>query len=169
MKKDKNYSWWTDPKNKKEVDKISWWNHPKNQVFINFPIALINDGKYWVASTRTDKSGKFLGEDLTGVSQGKTRKEAIEKLFLMIRYAHSYSEDCRLSYQRWVPFRKDSWGKIGGNWFSIFGFHIYFRYGKGNKEGWFVPFTKLNISFSSDWTVYKRYKEKKNGKQLRNN
>jgi len=159
-----NYNWWEDPKNKEEIDKISWWNHEERSKLVNLPIGLIEDGEYWIASTN-DKTEEFLGKQLTGCGQGKTKEEAIKRLFDIIRWTHEYSEECRLNYQRWVPFRKGPWGKIGGNWFAIFGIHIYFRYGKRNKGGWFIPFTKLNISISSDWKIYRNYKTEKSLKK----
>ena len=60
-------------------------------------------------------------------------------------------------------FRKTSnalgnWKHTGGGWFVIFGLHFYFRYGKGMKGGKYIPFTKLNISFHSEWAMYKKWK-----------
>jgi len=166
MKKEDN--WWKDPKNKEEVERISWWDHEENKATVPFPIAIVKSGSGYVASTGT-ASERLLGDGFTGVAQGETREEAIKKLFDMIKWKYEYINDCRLNYQRWVPFIRGPWGKTGGNWFSFFGLHFHFRYGKQNKGGWFVPLTKLNISFSSNWVVYKRYKKKKNDRQQRIN
>lgn len=160
MKKKDIYNWWEDPKNEKEINRISWWNHPENQTTIELPIAIIHDGDYWVASTNTKDKEKYLGDRLHACSQGKTREEAIDQLFKMIRVTHWFAENAHFEYQRWVPFRKGHWSSIGGIWFAIFGFHVYFRYGKNMKGGWFFPLTKLNISFSSDWSAYRRWKNK---------
>ena len=95
-----------------------------------------------------------------GCAQGKTKNEAIKEMFAMIKIAHFYSEDCRFNYQRFVPFRKGDWKHTGGRWFAIFGIHIYFRFGKGMKGGWYFPLTKLNVSISNDWTTYRKWKRK---------
>lgn len=153
----KYYNWWEDPNNKEEVDKLSWWNHSENKTFIEFPVSIIQDGKYWVIGTNDD-TYKLMGDNFNSSAQGDTKEEAIQQFFLGLHIILDYSEKCRLNYQRWVPFRKGPWRKIGGTWFAIFGFHVYFRYGKGMKGGWYIPFTKLNISFSSDWALYKHYK-----------
>lgn len=149
-----NYNWWKDPKNKEEVEKLSWWNHDENIEIINFPIAVIKEGEYWTASTN-NLTSKLLGDKLTGCASAKTKEEAIQRMFNIVRITHEYSEECRLSYQRWVPFRNGPWGQIGGNWIIIFGILIYFRYGKKMKGGWYLPLTKLNISITNEW----RYKK----------
>jgi len=157
MSKEK-YNWWTDPKNKEYIDKLSWWSHEENKQMIPFPVSIKNDGNVWVA-TCNDETKKLLGENLYGCAQGKTKEEAIQKMFILIKMAHDYSEGCRLSYQRWVPFRKGDWKHTGGKWLIIFGIQVYFRYGNGMKGGWYVPFTKLNIYFSNEWIAYKKYKQ----------
>jgi hypothetical protein len=141
------------------VEKISWWNHPENRVIVQLPIAVVEGEKYFVASTN-DETKKFLGDDLHGCAQGETKEEAINRMFELIKWSCEFQKECRLSYQRWVPFRKGDWTHIGGKWFIIFGIHFSFRWGKQNKYGWFVPFTPLNISVHSDWIVYKNYKKK---------
>ena len=159
----KNYNWWEDPKNKEEVERLSWWNHEKNKETFSFPISVVKDGDCWVA-TCNDETKKLLGDRLHGCAQGKTKEEAIAEMFMMIRMSHNYSEECRLNYQRWVPFRKGDWKHIGGSWLIIFGIHINFRYGKGMKGGKYIPFTKLNISIYSEWITYRNWKrnQKKN-------
>lgn len=158
MSKKQKYSWWTDPKNKEEVERISWWDKEENKSFANIPISIINsESGVWVACTNDDTK-KVLGEYLGGTSQGDTKEEAIKDLLLLLRYAHEYADDRMRSYQRWVPFRKGNWKHSGGKWFVIFGIHFYFRYGGKNKGGFFVPFTKLNINISNEWLQYKRFK-----------
>lgn len=151
------YNWWKDPKNLEEVNRISWWTKSENRAYVELPIALVNDGIYWVASTIDEN--KFLGEHLHSCVQARSQDEAISKLFEMIRFRAIYSEGCRLRYQRFVPFRKGPWGQTGGNWISVFGIHIYIRYGKTMKGGWYVPFTQLNISTYSDWCTYRKWKK----------
>lgn len=154
------YNWWDDPKNKEEVERISWWNHPENKEVFNLPIAVVKSEGGWVATCNSETE-KYLGKKLHGCAQGKTKEEAISQMFLTIRITHEFSEQCRLSYQRFVPFRKGNWQRVGGMWFVVFGIHVYFRYGKGMKGGKYIPFTKLNISISNDWTLYRDSKKKK--------
>lgn len=156
----KEYNWWTDPANAEEVKRISWWNHPENQHTFALPIAIHGNDEEGYTATCNEKTEKYLGE-LNGCHHGKTKEEAINGMFALIRMAYEYDEECRLNYQRFVPFRKGDWSHIGGSWFTVFGIHVYFRHGKGMKGGWYVPFTKLNISVSSDWAIYRRYKQKK--------
>ena len=153
------YNWWTDPKNKEEVYRHSWWAHPENKTTFALPISVIKEGEMWVATTNKETE-MYLGDRLHGCAQGETYKEAITHMFEIIRMSHEYSEECRLNYQRWVPFRKGDWKHTGGRWFVVFGHQIYFRYGTGMQGGWYIPFTKLNISYSSEWTGYKKWKEK---------
>ena len=151
-----NINWWEDPKNKEEIERISWWNHPENKEDYMLPISVVNSDGIWVA-TCNDETKEVLGEALHGCAQGDTKAEAIENMFQLIRFSHEYSEKCRRNYQRWVPFIKGSWNQIGSHWFIIFGWHVYFRYGKGMKGGKYIPFTKLNISIHSEWKTYKDY------------
>lgn len=151
----KQYNWWKDPKNAEEVKRLSWWDYPGNRTIIEFPVAIINDGKYWVVSTVDDD--KWLGELLHGCAQGESKEDAIKRLFQLIRVNADHTHKAMLSYERWVPFIKGPWGMTGGTWFTVFGLHAYFRYGKGMKGGWYVPFTKLNIWVSNYWLRYRDY------------
>ena len=157
------YNWWKDPKNAEKVKRLSWWDHSENRSTIEVPVAVINDGKYWVVSTIDDD--KWLGEYLYACAQGDSKEEAISRLFGLIRFIARHQHKSVLSYQRWVPFIKGPWGKTGGNWFTVFGLHVYFRYGKKMKGGCYVPFTKLNISISSYWTIYSEFKKRKTIKE----
>jgi hypothetical protein len=153
----RNYNWWEDPKNKEQVERISWWNHPQNKEDYMLPISVVESDGVWVA-TCNDETKKVLGDGLHGCAQGDSKADAIDKMFQIIRLSHEHSEDCVRRYQRWVPFRKGDWGHIGGTWFVVFGFHVYFRYGKNMKGGWYLPFTKLNVSVYSEWASYRRWK-----------
>jgi predicted RNase H-like HicB family nuclease len=152
----KDYNWWEDPDNKEEIEKYSWWDHPANKETLPLPISVIESDGTWVACFNKDTE-KLFGKYLHGVGQGKTKEEAIAEAFYVIRLMYQFEQECRLNYQRWVPFRKGKWGHIGGNWFVVFGIHVYFRYGKGNKGGSYIPFTKLNVRVSSEWTLYRNY------------
>lgn len=159
MKKE-DYNWWEDPKNKAEIERISWWNKAENKQNINFPVSIVeeNGGTHFTI-TFNDETNSLLGKRMSVVAGGKTKEEAIEKFFMLMKMTHEYTEECRLSYQRFVPFRKGDWKHTGGRWFIIFGFQVFFRYGKGMKHGFYIPFTNLNINFSSEWKVYNKFKK----------
>lgn len=157
--KNESYNWWEDPKNKKEVGRISWWDAKENKESYSFPVSVVKSGELWVAACNSE-TNLLIGDKLNGCAQGKTKEEAIIKMFETIKITHLYSEDCRLNYQRFIPFKSGDWKHIGGKWFSVFGIHVYFRYGKGMKGGRYIPFTKLNISVSNFWTSYKKWKIK---------
>lgn len=145
------YNWWTDPKNEIEVKKISWWDHSENEVNVNMPISVIqSDENHWTASTNSETE-KIFGKNFNGVASGETKEEAIKDLFIMIKFGIDYNNECRIKYQRWVPFRKGDWKHSGGKWFIVFGINVYFRHGKGMRGGRYIPFTKQNISIHSEW------------------
>ena len=166
MQKD-NYNWWDDPKNEEEIKRISWWEHPISKKFFDFPISAVESDGYWVVACNSDTE-KLIGNGLSVSAQGKTKEEALKKMFMMIALTHDYSEECRLNYQRWVPFRKGDWKHSGGTWFIIFGIQFYFRHGNGMKGGVYIPFTKLNISISNDWITYRNWKLNKKNEQNKN-
>lgn len=145
-----NYNWWTDPENKKEVEEMSWWNHKENKEDYLLPISIIESEGVWVASCN-DETKLVLGEKLYGCAQGNTKAEAIENLFKVIRFSHESIVDEAENYKKWAPFRKGNWANKGGTWFAIFGVNIYLRKGKGMKGGYYIPFTKLNISIYNEW------------------
>ncbi len=140
-------------------EELDWWEDPKNKETFDFPISIIKDGDCWVVSGNK-QTRNLLGERLQACAQGETKEDAINSMFMMINSMNEYSEECRLSYIRFVPFIKGNWKQKGGKWITIFGMNIYFRYGKKNKHGWFVPFTNLNISVSNGWKNYKNYMDK---------
>ncbi len=150
------YNWWTDPKNKEQVERLSWWEHPENKTFIEIPVSIIQDGKYFCLASNSATEA-LVGENVVHSTQGKSREEVIAKMFTLMKVHNKWLNEQRISYQRWVPFRKGPWSKIGGHWFAIFGLHFNFRYGNV-KYGWYVPFTKLNISFQNEWKLYKKWK-----------
>ena len=153
------YNWWEDPNNQERVKRISWWNHEENKEVFHLPISVVKSDEHCWVATCNDETKKYLGE-LHGCAQGKTKEEAIEQMFVIIKISHNHSEDRRLNYQRWVPFRKGDWKHTAGKWFVVFGIHINFRYGKGMKGGRYLPFTKLNISILNEWLTYTNWKRK---------
>ena len=104
------YNWWTDPKNTGKVKEISWWNHKENKTFFEFPISIIQEDKYWVVASNED-SEKLLGDRIGGSGQAKSKEKAIERYFSLLKWHFEFLEEERLRYQRWIPFRKGSWGK----------------------------------------------------------
>lgn len=139
-------------------ENIEWWGLPENKTNIEIPVSIIESGKYWIVCAN-DETKNLLG-DLAFISQGKTKEEAIERFFSNMNFTYCHYKNKSLSYERFVPFIKGPWGHIGGNWFTIFGINVYFRYGKGMKGGWYIPFTKLNIRIHSLWKSYRNYKKK---------
>ena len=111
-----------------------WWEEDGNREHFKLPISVIKSGEFWVA-TCNDETDLILGEHLHAVAQGKTKEDAINSMMKMLRYTHEYTEECRVKYQRWVPFRKGDWNMVGGKWFVVFGLHFYFRYGKSMRHG----------------------------------
>ncbi len=142
------------------MEDFNWWDKPENKETFDLPISVIHSDGYWVAAF-TKETQLLLGEQMNQCAQAETKEEAIKQLFVIAKSTSEYDEECRLNYQRWVPFRKGDWKHIGGKWIIIFGIHIYFRYGKGMKGGAYIPFTQLNVSVSSEWSLYKKYKAKK--------
>ena len=155
------YNWWTDPKNKEAVEKASWWNKPENQSSVELPISITNEGGMWVVCTN-DKTKELFGDYFHGLGQGETKDDAIKSMFIGMKSLAEFLHEERLSSARFVPFTKGDWKYIGGRWFTIFGIHFSFRKGDGNKGGWYIPFTKLNISIISYWKTYRDYKRKYN-------
>lgn len=155
----KTYNWWTDPKNKETVERISWWEHSENKTHLHIPVSIIKSEEQWTIGCNSETE-KLIGEDLASVTaSGDSKEKAIRVFFILLKAGHRYEKECRLKYQRWVPFRKGEWGHIGGTWFVIFGIHVYLRKGKGMKGGIYIPFTKLNIRVYNEWLSYKKWKE----------
>lgn len=140
-----------------EKENIQWWNDSKNKEFFNLPISIIKNDEWYIAAINDDTKS-ILGDNINACAQGKTKEEAVQKMFQIIRLSLNYNVECKLNYQRFVPFRKGNWKYNGGKWFIIFGINFYFRYGNNMKGGKYIPFTKLNISISNLWKTYKNYK-----------
>ncbi len=148
-----NYNWWTDPKNKETVERISWWEHSENKTFIEIPISIIEVEGNWTIGSNKDTEA-LLGRDLSNIcASGETKEEAIAMFFKLMKSITSFHHTRMLKYQKFVPFRKGDWKHTGGKWFTVFGIDVYFRYGKGMKGGWYIPFTKLNIRVYNEWKL----------------
>lgn len=160
--RNKEYNWWADPKNAEEVKRYSWWDHSECKQDYYFPISVAESDGSWTASFNSETK-ELVGDNLHGCASSRiSESDAISKLWALVKMQLDYEHGCSLNYQRFVPFRKGPWQHKGGRWISIFGIHIYFRNGDGMKGGWYIPFTKFNISVNSDWSIYKRWKKKNN-------
>lgn len=125
-------------------------------LMIEFPVKYIQEEGYHLIVT-DDETKKFM--DIPIVIQADTKEEVIEKFWKMMQCHLSYSERIRRRHDRWALFYKGQWGHIGSNWFSVLGFHFYFRHGKNMKGGFYFPFTKLNLTIRNYWR--KKYSYKK--------
>lgn len=118
----------------------------------------VHDGKEFHMIYTTEKTKNSL--NLPILTQGETKEEAIRKFWIIANIHLDYLNERKHQADKWEPLRIGPWKSKGGRWFTIFGQHFSFRYGKQNKGGWFVPFTKLNISYYNEW----KRKPKKNEK-----
>lgn len=163
MAKKQEYSWWDDPANAEKVKEMSWWDHKENKRMFNLPVSVIqegdSEGDSWTASFNSDTE-RLFGEVLSGVASGATLEEAITRLFKIVQIDYNYNVEMKFNYQRWVPLIIGPWKFNGGRWFTVFGIHVYFRYGNKMMGGWYIPFTKLNIIVNNEWRSYNRWIKK---------
>jgi len=114
--------------------------------FIQLEVELIKDGKYFCLSTKDNDTFSF-----PIITQGETIEEAEKHFWTIVKVGSKYNNERAKELDLWKPFQKGDWDTIGGTWFTIFGIHVSFRYGKGVHGGWYIPFTKLNISIFNYW------------------
>ena len=88
--------------------------------------------------------------------QGKSYKEAENRFWKMALDIYKHHESRSQELNRWKWFQKGNWKSIGGTWFTVFGIMVYFRYGKPMIDGWYIPFTNLNIRISNYWMKTKK-------------
>lgn len=125
----------------------------EEEIFIEIPVTLYkDDGMYVIANSK--KTDEII-RDVGIVVQGETLEEAKEQWLNSLKFHLQFINNRSNELDRWKPFQKGNWKHIGGTWFKIFGLQFYFRYGRDNKYGWFVPFTKLNVSFHNYWYTRK--------------
>lgn len=136
--------WW--------IEKITWvmMEHKmdKEIIKLNIDVELVREDEYFILAT-TDKSKELLGEFIC--VQGKSQQEVETEFWEMLKFINDYNKERSDELNKWKPFQKGDWSHIGGTWFTIYGFHMYFRKGKGMIGGWYVPFTDLNISVHNFW------------------
>lgn len=108
----------------------------------------IHDGKEYHMLFSNDETKKYI--DIPIVVQKNTKEDAIKTAYIVIKSHLDYLEE------RSKVADKYEWFRLGPKtkssiWFMIFGINFYFRYGKGMKNGWYVPFTNLNIMITNHW------------------
>lgn len=120
-----------------------------NTELLNFPVDIIYTKEgHWVI-TSSEETKKLLGPLVNIVVQGDTKEKAIQQFFLHLRLTLNFYKKDADKYRKYAPLIIGEWNQIGGSWFQIFGINVYFRYGKGMKGGFYIPFTKLNIMISN--------------------
>lgn len=145
-----------------------YYHTPKVKVFTNeagekfamVPVEVTEwtDGKF-VANWDNSK-GSILDRDLQSVTQGNSEEEAVNELFSAMSIIYNYHKRNDLKYRRLCPFIKGDWKRVGGTWFTIFGWNFYFRRGKQCRHGFFIPFTTFNIMITNEWKLYRDYVKK---------
>lgn len=109
-----------------------------------------DDGKFVICPV--DNCPIFQGI----VSQGHTLEAAEKKFIQLAGYMQEYYIERSNDLDRWKPFNKGNWSRRGGTWFTVFGVGLYFRFGQGMKGGFYVPLTKMNITFTNHWKAIKK-------------
>jgi hypothetical protein len=124
----------------------------EQKTFIEIPVNYVID-QDGICLFGTEETDNILGTKIGIVVQESTLQEAKDMYLSILKYHLTYLEERSKKLDNWMLFQKGDWSHIGGKWFTIYGFHFYFRYGKGMKHGWYIPFTKLNISITNCWKV----------------
>ena len=114
---------------------------------VTYHLEFVDDKEYHII-TSNDETRKLLNIPI--VVQADSKEEAIRKFWVIVNIHLDYMAKRSHQADKWEPLRIGPWKKYG-KWFTLFGHTFSFRYGKQNKGGWFVPFTKLNISYSNKW------------------
>jgi hypothetical protein len=130
-------------------DKNKWigWGYKPEPIKLTIDAILIRDVDGFFI-TSNDEGEKIFGN---AYGQGKTIEEAEKEFWNMVKFINDYNEERSREFDKWGLFQKGDWKHIGGTWFTLLGINVYFRTGKGMKGGWYVPFTKLNISIHNHW------------------
>lgn len=113
---------------------------------------ITEEKEYWCLTPSKDYD--FFGCGI--VVQGDSYQDAVDQFWNTVASCCEFHKDKSDMYYKTCPLIIGPWSRTGGRWIKSFGVGIYFRYGKGMKGGFYVPFTKLNISFSNAW----KYKKK---------
>lgn len=126
---------------------------------IEIPIGYVQgeyeDGKKYVVAFNTKETNDIIGNKIGLVVQGDSLDDAKIQMLQSIKCHIDWIEKRSHQLDLWKPFQKGNWKHIGGTWFTTFGINVYFRYGENMKGGWYIPFTKLNISVRNHWRIKK--------------
>lgn len=92
-----------------------------------------------------------MGTNMQGFGVGSTVEEA-EAAYIdyTIRMGDFHRKKVD-ELEKLAIFTRGSWRRRGSYWFTVLGICFNFRYGNNMIGGWYVPFTKLNISIFSYW------------------
>lgn len=108
------------------------------------------DGKKIIINIENEFHDKYLGHSAGIVCSGNNLEQAKERVLAMMAANVSFSDEIWDRYQKWALLDWGPWTR-GGKWFRILGITFNFRYGKNMKGGFYIPFSKLNISISNAW------------------
>lgn len=133
-------------------------NEKEQRLNLELPVMYVQTEDCYVMWS-DNETDKLL--DIPVVVQADSKEAAIKQFWISVKCNQEFYRYIYRRHQRWALFDKGPWVR-GGRWFSVLGFHFNFRVGKNMKGGVYVPFTKLNISFTSFWR--KKYSPEKNKK-----
>lgn len=122
-------------------------------ILIELPVGYIEEEGYHIIFN-TPETDMYLNIPI--VVQGDTKEDVIKSYWKTVNCYLEFEESIRRRHDRWALFYSGRWKGIGTCWFSVLGFHFYFRYGKKMKGGFYFPFTKLNLTVNNYWR--KKYK-----------
>lgn len=123
---------------------------PMHETTLALPVEVIHDEDS-VTIVLNKEGEKLLGPNFPVVASGDTYKNAVEQFWKLCRFVMKYHRERSDELNRWKFFQKGNWNHTGGTWFNLMGLHFYFRRGEDMQGGWYLPFTKLNISFTNYW------------------
>lgn len=120
----------------------------KEKIKLSIEVELIREDEWFIIHS-TNEFEEILGQH--AYSQDKSLEEAEKSFWNMIKFTNKFHEQRSKELDKYKFFQKGNWSHIGGTWFTVLGINIYFRYGSNMKYGWYIPFTKLNISVNNAW------------------
>lgn len=115
---------------------------------IKIPVKYRKEGNTHIIRT-TKKSEKYFGQYIMGYADNSA--DAEKEFWEYVKSVNNYHFERSKELDKWKPLQLGDWSQMGGRWITVFGFHFNFRYGKGMKGGFYIPFTKFNISFTNYW------------------
>lgn len=124
-------------------------------ILLQIPVTYAQENDHHIINSN-DATEKLL--DIPVVVQADSKEEAIEKYWIIVQSHLRFHQWIYRRHSRWALFYRGAWKGMATHWFSVLGFNFYFRRGKGMKGGFYIPFTKLNITFRNHWR--KKYSPK---------